>query len=121
MCQSASSMVSNLVDEGSWDVLVEQVAHPIDEDAAGAAPGAGLGKAVRAEREVEAGFEGVAGDAAETFGEAGGVTIVAAGGDFGAAGDGVPGGVGPFDGGVVGDGGLIRTKAESCMCAGVPQ
>lgn len=57
----------------------------------------GVVEAFRAQLEVEAALVGVSGHAAEALGEGFGVAVGAAGADLGAAGDRVPGGVGPLD------------------------
>jgi len=77
--------------------IVEEVAHGIDEDHFGLAPAEGFGEFFGNEARVETLLVGMAFDAAKAFGEGFGVAMFAAGADFGAAADGVPGCVGPFD------------------------
>ena len=88
----------NLADEVVGDGVVEEVAHGVDEDGAGLAPAEGDVQGV--------GVGGDDGEAVAVFGHTGGVeafghplgvAVLAAGADFVAAGDGVPGGVRPFN------------------------
>ena len=66
-------------------VLVEEVAHGVDEDPARLGPEEGLGQLVGDEAEVEALLVGMAGHAAKALGEGLGVAMGAAGADLGAA------------------------------------
>ena len=79
-------------------IFMEQIAHGIDENSARLAHPPRQVDQVVVQREVEA--VGVAGIAhrLEPLGHALGVTVAAAFGDLGTAGDGVPGHLGPFDG-----------------------
>ena len=79
------------------DEIVEEVAHGIDENHFGLAPAERLGEFFGNEARIEALFVGMAFDAAESFGKGFGVAVFAAGADFGAATDRVPGRVGPLD------------------------
>lgn len=79
------------------DETVEEVAHGVDEDHFGLPPAERFGEFFGNEARVEALFVGMALDAAETLGEGFSVAMFAAGTDFGAAADGVPGCVSPFD------------------------
>ena len=98
--------VEDAVDERAGDLLMEQVAHGVDEDHAGPLPGKRLRQPFGAQGEVEAVLEGMARHAAEALGQALGVAVVAAACDLGATGDGVPGRVGPFD---------LRHDAAECV------
>ena len=89
--------LEDLVDVVVGHVLVEEVAHGVDEDGARLRPAERLVEALGAQLQLEAALVGVAGDAAEALGEGFGVAVGAAGADLGAARDGVPGGVGPLD------------------------
>jgi len=73
------------------------VAHGVDEDGAGFFPAAGDVEGLRLEGEAEVVAVVRLAHGVESFGESFGVAVLAAGADFGAAGDGVPGGLGPFD------------------------
>ena len=98
MCRSAASMVSKTRSmKLDGDLLVKQVAHGVDEDHAGLLPRERLGQPLGAQGQVEAVFEGMAGRVSEALGQKLGVAVVAATGDLGAAGNGIPGPVGPFD------------------------
>ena len=82
------------------DILVEEVAHGVDEDHARPPPPQGLVELLGDEAEVESLLVGMPWNAAEPFGEDLSVAIGAARTHLGASADGVPGGVGPFDVGV---------------------
>ena len=81
------------------DVLVEQIAHRVDEDEHRLLPFQGQPYPVVPQADVEALLEWVVRNATKTFREPLRVTVLAAGAHLGAAGDRVPAGVGPFDGG----------------------
>ena len=83
------------------DAWLEQIAHRVDEHELGRAPGERLGQFFGDEAQVEALLVGMALHAAKAFGKRLGVAVLASGADLGAAADGVPGGVGPFDVGVL--------------------
>ena len=111
--------VEHAAQEFSGNVLVEQVAHGVHEDEPGPPPLFRLPEAFRAEREVEARFEGVARNVPEAFREAFRIAVVAAGAQLGASGDRIPGSVGPLDGAVVGHvGDLSATGASMQSAAG---
>ena len=93
--------VEDAVDEIGRDLLVEQVAHRIDEDPPRPFPRKRLGQPLRAPREVESVLEGMAGRAAKPLREALGVAVVAAARDLRAARHRVPRRVRPLDGGSV--------------------
>lgn len=88
----------HLVNEGRWHLLVEEVAHGVDEDQARHAPRERLVEAFGARRQVEPLLKGVAGQTAEAFGKSFGVAMVTAARDLGTPGDGIPGGVCPLNG-----------------------
>ena len=79
------------------DGFVEQVAHGVDENPAGAPPRQRLVELLRHQAEVETLLERMSGDPAEAFGECLRVTVCAAGADLGATANRVPGGVGPLN------------------------
>jgi len=89
--------VEHLFDKLPRHFLVEEVAHGVDENHPRFAPLKGLLKALRAQRQVEAALEGMAGHTAESFGEPLGVAAIAPGADLRAARHRVPRRVGPFD------------------------
>jgi len=93
--------VENLVDIVGRNVLVEQVAHGVDEDHLRLADRKGLFQAAGPKRKIETRFERVIGHASEAFGKPFGIAVVAAGADLGAARYRVPRHVGPFDGGIL--------------------
>ena len=82
-------------------VLVEQVAHRVDEDHLRLRPAQRLGKFLWDQAEIEPLLVGMPWHAAEPLGESLGIAMSAAGADLGAAADRVPGCVGPFDLGFV--------------------
>ena len=79
------------------NVLVEEIAHRVDEDELRTPPVCGLFEAVGAKGQIKAGLERVPLDASEALGKALGIAMVATGADLCAAGNGVPGAVGPLD------------------------
>lgn len=79
---------------------MEQIAHGVDEHKFRRAPVEWLHKLVHRQSQIEPLFIGVPLDAAETLRESFGVAMLTARADLGAATDGIPGGVGPFDVGV---------------------
>ena len=82
-------------------VLVEEVAHRVDEDHFRRLPPQRLRQLFRHEPEVKSLLVRMPGHAPEPLGERLGVAVVAAGRDLGAAADGIPRRVGPFDLGVL--------------------
>ena len=82
---------------GVRDARLEEVTHAVDEDGLGARPLKRFGELLRHEVKIEALFVGVAFDAAEALCKGLGVTVLAAGADFGAAPKRVPRRVGPLD------------------------
>ena len=93
--------VEDAVDEIGRDLLVEQVAHRIDEDPPWSLPRKRLGQSLRARCEVESVLEGMAGRAAKPLREALGIAVVAAARDLRATRHRVPRRVGPLDRGSV--------------------
>ena len=89
--------VENALDVSGGDVLMKKVAHGIDENTFRSFPTKGQLQHLRLQSESKSvsvialahGFEAIR----ETFG----VTMLASRADFGAAGHGIPGCVGPFD------------------------
>lgn len=79
------------------DEVMEEVAHGVDENHFGLAPAERFREFFGNEARIEALFVGMAFDAAETLGKSFGVAVFAAGTDFGAAADRIPGCVSPFD------------------------
>ena len=79
------------------NVLVEQVAHRVDEDHLRRAPPQRLRELLRDEPQIEALLVRMAWHAAEPLGERLGVAVLAAGADLRAAADRVPRRVGPLD------------------------
>jgi len=79
------------------DLVVEEIAHRVDEDHFRCAPAERFGQFFWNETQVEPPLVRVAFYAAETFGEGFGVAVFAAWTDFGAAPNRVPGCVRPFD------------------------
>jgi hypothetical protein len=61
---------------------VEEIAHRVNEDEPRSPPALRLLHALGAKREIEAGLEGVAGDAAKTLREALGVAAITAGAEW---------------------------------------
>ena len=92
--RSLTHGVPDLFDEVVGDLVVEHVAHRVDEHAARRAPMERLVQAFRMQRDREP----VGKRLVVLQGDAFCVAVVAAGRDFVAAGDGIPGLVGPFDG-----------------------
>jgi hypothetical protein len=78
--------------------LMKKIAHRVDKNHAGLFPVERLHEAFRPDGEIKTVFEGVSRHAAEAFGEAGGIAIIAAGTDLCATGHGVPGRIGPLYG-----------------------
>jgi len=83
--------VENFLDEIEGDIFMKEVAHGVDEDGARLFPAEGDIESLGLEGQAEAvAVVGLA-HGAEAAGESFGVAVLAAGADFGAAGDGVPG------------------------------
>ena len=97
MLWGAGHDVEDFLDEIEGDVFMEEVAHGVDEDGAGFFPAEGDIKGVVVEGGAKAVTVVGLAHGVEASGESLGVAVLAAGADFGAAGDGVPGGLGPFD------------------------
>jgi hypothetical protein len=89
--------VEHLVDEYARHVLVEQVAHGINEYHAGLAPAQGLLDSLWPQRQIEAKRKGMARNAAKPLREALGVAVIAPATDLSATRYRVPGHVSPFD------------------------
>ena len=83
------------------DVLVEQVAHRVDEDHLGTGQPERLEEFLRDSSQVEPLLVGMAGDAPEPLGEDLGIAVGASRADLGTPPDRVPGDVGPLDGRVL--------------------
>ena len=96
--------VEYAVDEWRRNVLVEQVAHGIDEDLPRSFPCQRLFHSFRAQCQIEALLVWVPRHPSEPFRETLSVAIGAPLGNFGAPGYRIPGGVSPFDAGVVAHG-----------------
>ena len=79
------------------NVLVEEIAHRIDEDELWTPPLHGLFEAFGAKGQIEARLERVSFDAAKTLGKALGIAMVATGANLRAASDRVPSAVSPLD------------------------
>ena len=94
--------VEHGIDEAARHLLVEQVAHRIDEDHARPTPGKRLAQPLRPKREVEAALERMAGHSAKPLGEALGIATIAAGADLAAPGYRIPSRIRPFDRCVIG-------------------
>lgn len=77
--------LEHLIDELGGKLLVEQVAHRVDEHAALAPPRKRFQKLVRSQCEIESVFERMARNATKTLGEALGVAVVAATAELSAA------------------------------------
>ena len=88
---------ADLLDIVIRHVDVKEIAHRVDEDFARLSPAERIAEFFRDESKIEALFERVIGNAAESLGESFGVTMSATGTDFRAATDGIPRGVSPFD------------------------
>ena len=69
----------------------------IDEDELWVPPAQGVLESFGTQRQIKSSFKGVSFDVAKAFGKPLGIAVVATGADLGAAGDRVPGAVGPFD------------------------
>ena len=80
------------------NILVEEIAHRIDEDELWTPPLHGLFEAFGAKGQVEARLERVSLDATKTLRKALGIAMVATGANLRAAGDRVPSAVSPLDG-----------------------
>lgn len=89
--------IEHLVDEGTVDVLVEQVAHRVHEDHPRLLPERGLFQPRRPERQVKSLLIGVARNAAPALCKAFSIAVVTSRADLGAAGHRVPCRVRPFD------------------------
>ena len=76
---------------------MKKVAHGIDEDYFGLAPAQGFGQFFGYKAQIETLFVWMALHGAEAFGKSFGVAVFTTWADFGAAADGIPGGVGPFN------------------------
>ena len=79
------------------DLIVEKVAHGINEDYFGFAPTQWLSQFFRNQTQVKSLFVGMALDATKTLRERFRVTVFAPGADLGAPANGIPCGVRPFD------------------------
>lgn len=93
--------IKNLVDEQIRDLLVEEITHGVHENHARATPTRRLGQALGTQGEVETALVGVPANAAEALCKTLCVAVVTTRADFGAASDGIPSGVSPFDRAVV--------------------
>ena len=87
-----------------WNPVVKKIAHRIDEHALRAGPAERITEFLWHEAEIEAVLEGVARHTAKAFRESLSVTMRAAWTDLGAAADGVPCCIRPFDFGLVAHG-----------------
>lgn len=81
---------------------MKQIAHRIDENLLGGGAANRIAQFLRHQSQVEAKLEGVSGNTAKTLGKGLGIAVLAARTHLGAAPNRVPGGVGPFDFGIVG-------------------
>ena len=79
-------------------LLMEEVAHRVDEDGTRLFPFQGKLKPFRPQLEIEPLLKRMTWHSAKPLRERLGVTMLATRADFRAAGDGVPGGISPFDG-----------------------
>ena len=104
---SLAHRLEDLGDHLIGDVLVEEVAHRVDEDELGLAPLQRKLQAVRPEPQVEALLVRMTGNAAPALRERLGVAVRASRGDLVAARDGVPARGGPLDAAVLGHGPLL--------------
>jgi hypothetical protein len=77
---------------------MKKIAHRVDENHAGLFPVERLHEALGPDGQIETLFEGMSRYAAEAFGEARGVAIIASRADLCATRHRVPGGIGPFYG-----------------------
>ena len=80
--------------------VLKQIAHGIDEYELGRAPGERLRQFLRDKTKIETLFVGMTFHSTKALGERFGIAVLAPGTDLGAAANGIPSGVGPFDMGV---------------------
>ena len=91
--------IEDLEDVAARDILVEEVAHRVDEHISGLPPSERNSQNVGMESDIEAVSVSPEPDPAEAFRKAFSIAVPAPLADFGAAGDRIPGRLGPFDGG----------------------
>lgn len=89
--------VKHIFDESVRHIIMKEVAHGIYEDEFAALPLEWLPESLRTELEIEATFVRVSRNTPEPLRKSLGVAVRATGADLGAARDGIPRGLGPFD------------------------
>lgn len=93
----AAHDVEDALDVLDRHIFVEEIAHRVDEDAAGSAPANGVAQLFGNESKIETELKGVALHAAEPLRKRLGVAVHTARTHLGAPAHRIPGGVGPFD------------------------
>jgi hypothetical protein len=102
--------VRNITDERGGDLLVEQVAHGVDENALPGPPTERLVQLVGHKAKIEALLERMSPHPAESLRKSLGIAMLASRADLRAASDRVPGGVSPLDRRNLGHGVLLSKE-----------